>query len=246
MTQKPYIVLFPGAFKPFHDGHYSIIESYFQREQQPEKFQCIISKKDRMGLTAKTSYNFMKKVFENSPYSIDVEICDIDSPIRKCYQILQDDEDNDYLYCLAASSKDGQAKYKYFYKDFSKGGKYYNGQDKVVEFDDFGLNDPLSYEGRDDEFEGKPISASVCRNDILNDDFDLFKTSYNYLLSNDLISEDELMTYFKILHLEIEDEAEDKEQSNKIKNLLSEMQKSCIIFDNKYNNDKNKFLLQWL
>ena len=57
-------IMVPGGFKPVHAGHIELIESYLKGDPEHDtNVYVIISNKDREGLSAKTSYDFLNKVF---------------------------------------------------------------------------------------------------------------------------------------------------------------------------------------
>lgn len=210
------VVLFPGAMKPFHDGHLSIIDSYANLKEAKDisEIKIIISQKDRSGITAESSYDFIRNIDFNSLYDgveINAEIAENASPIKDCYNIVLDDE-TDTQYCLASSSKDKKdSRIDYFYNYFEKKDQ----GDKTIRL----MNEikPILYKDRSDKFNGKPVSASVARFDVFNDDFNSFKTSYTYMLNSAIISEEVLEDYFNTLKSELEFSKADEK---KMKDLL--------------------------
>ena len=224
------IVLFPGAMKPFHDGHLNIINSYIDNiNNEPiNEIQIIISQKDRSGITAESTYNFLKKVFKDNVYKgvlITFQIADIPSPIKVCMGIAGHDETNT-KFCLASSTKDkDDDRTNFFYKFFTE----HDEGDKVI---DLKVNrNPLLYNNRTDKFNGASISASIVRYDIDNNDFNNFKTSYANMLKEKLINISDLKKYFNILKEElIFDNADQK----KIQKILNENLKNKYFISNKY------------
>ena len=82
------VILIPGSFKPFHDGHLSLIESYLKSDFKPDLIRFLISKKDRDGISAPVTLKFMKKVLKKFKDVVEVEVCDLPSPITECYDII--------------------------------------------------------------------------------------------------------------------------------------------------------------
>lgn len=214
------IVLFPGAMKPFHDGHLFIIDSYANLKESEDisEIRIIISQKDRSGITAQSSYDFISHIDFNSLYDdvdVHVEIAENPSPIKDCYNIVLDDEDLEDQYCLASSSKDKKdSRIDYFYNYFEKkdqGNKTIRLLNKIK---------PVLYKNRTDKFNGKPVSASVARFDVFINDFENFKTSYTYMLKSGIISEEELEDYFDQLRSDLNFSKADEK---KMKDLLERL-----------------------
>lgn len=230
--------LFPGAMKPFHDGHWNAMRSLFLNSSDDcddciESFLIIMSSKDRSGITAKTSSWILDQADFNSwfPESVEVDfkISENASPISECYQIIgSSDYENDHFTLVTSSKGTDYKRLEKIVYDFSNAGKYYKGSDDLVisassEFK------PLRYSNRHDEFDGKPVSASIARMDVLNCDFDKFKTSYALMLSDNLIDEKTLFEYFQMLQKEC---VETPADLSKREQMMSEK----IAFDMKNSN----------
>lgn len=197
-----YNLLFPGAFKPFHDGHLFILLSYILNNDNINinNVYIIISPKDRDSITAETTLWFLNKIKNklNNLYSCNIIpiISDYPSPILKCYKIVNNDIGNN-LYCLVSSNKDTDIeRQKFFISAYLKNGKYYNDKKGEQTYNIHANITPAKYYNRTDNFNNNFISATIVRNDIKNNDFNLFKTSYNYMLRNNIISNSLLYTYF--------------------------------------------------
>ena len=199
------ILLFPGGFKPFHDGHLSILKSHIFNIDNVhiDKVYIYISPKDRESITADSTLWFLNKINRNlnNYFHIDIipKISDIPSPIAKCYNQVNNDL-SDNKYCLVTSDKDNDLKRKIdFVNYYLKGGKGYNeyiGEQTIYIDADI---EPILYKLRYDEFNNKPVSSSIIRKDIINDDFYLFGTAYKFMLDEKLINKYILEEYFEKL-----------------------------------------------
>ena len=189
-------LLFPGGFKPFHDGHLSILKRYINNI---DKIYIIISKKDRAGISANSTLSFLENIKSAliSKYNVDFQIIisDSPSPIMQCYRIVGNSQDNE-IFCLVASSKDDDKRVENFNKDWEINGKYYKGIQKVFRIETEQM--PLLYE-RPDKFNNSSISSTVVRSDINEGLYNLFITSYQNMLNENIVSEESLSTYYKEL-----------------------------------------------
>lgn len=192
------ILLFPGGFKPFHDGHLSILDSHISNIDNVhiDEVYIYISNKDRDNITANSTLWFLKKINKklNNFYNINIIpiITDIPSPIGKCYNIVNQ-SDNDDKFCLVTSNKDDDLKRK---QDFVN---YYEkkGIDKAIYIN--ADIKPVYYKLRYDEYNNLPISSRIIRDDIYNNNFYSFSTAYNMMLSKNIINKYILREYFDIL-----------------------------------------------
>lgn len=208
-------LLFPGSFKPFHDGHFSLIKRYVE-ELSPEKVYIVISPKDRSGISAESSKDFIKNVFKDSWYNTEIiiKISEEPSPINYCYEIIGNDKRKN-KYSMINSSKDKDKRVEQFYKLYKKGGDYYNGKSYAVKTDV--ETEPIYYSTRHDEFEDSPISSAIVRNDIINDDYKNFKKAYREILNDSYLEADELEDYFEELSINVEQTEDDLEKLERYK-----------------------------
>ena len=113
--------------------------------------------------------------------NVSVETVKYPSPILACYKYIETAEPGTYAMAGVRKGKDDED-YKRvlkFVENFSVDGKYYERKPKGVNVIELPVNtEPLYYKGRTDKNEGMPISASILRRDILNDDYENFKTNY--------------------------------------------------------------------
>lgn len=226
------ILLYPGSFKPFHDGHFSLIKRYI-KELSPEKVYIIISSKKRSGISASVSKNFIKKVFsgiwKDIEFIIKVTPKKI-NPINYCYKIIGNDKEKNQ-YVMINSNKDSDNRVNDFYKLFKKGGKYYHNGAYAINPEI--STDAVYYSDRTDEFSDSPISSAIVRNDIINNDFDSFILSYNNILNETSIDIEDLEDYF-------EDLSEDIEQTEDDIDKLTKYLKESVLYLNETLIDWNK------
>lgn len=201
------ILLFPGGFKPFHDGHLSILESHISNIDNVHinKVYIIISPKSRDDINADTTLWFLNTIKNNliNYYSVefDIDISDVPSPIRKCYDIVNNSDFQD-KFCLVTSNKDNDLKRKIeFVNNYQYTGKYYDiikGEKSIMINADI---EPIKFQNRTDEYDNENISSTILRNDINNKDYKSFKTGYYKMLNSNLVSEPVLFNYYKKLIL---------------------------------------------
>lgn len=175
-------VLLPGGFKPPHAGHLKLANAYASLPEV-EKVLVLIGPTERDGITRDQSV----KVWDLLPKNNKIEIIKVDSdnPMKAAFDtVLNLPKDATGKYALAASSKgDDAMRSKRFvssiesYKEKStKDGKT---APKGVEAIELPADvEPLMYKGRNDDSEGKGISASALRKDLNNQDKNNFIANY--------------------------------------------------------------------
>lgn len=195
MTNDKLNILFPGSFKPVHAGHMNYIKKYLEDyEGAPTNLYVIIARKNRDGISANTSCDFLNKVFGSFP-NFHCVVADCDSPVTSAYNMAATKKFGDGRYALASSTKDtDERRSNDFVKYFSENGKYYTPGIRAEKLN--ALNVPL-FKNRNDDFDDTPISARVLRNDIFNDDYKKFSSSY------DGVDEETLHKYYEKLLDEI-------------------------------------------
>lgn len=216
-------VLYPGGMKPFHDGHLSLLESYISNNDNiiPDTVYIIISPKPRAGISALSTEEFLNGFdFSKISKSTKIIIQTAESnPIGTCYGICGNCEDNDTAFVMATSEKgDDAARAEYFKNSFSKGGKYYNENFPARVININVKQTPLLYK-RTDKFNNYPVSSTVVRNDIYERNYDNFRTAYTYMLDKEIITEEQLKTYYEKLCSEL---AFTKKDFKKLNDLLQE------------------------
>lgn len=230
---KKLTVLSPGAMKPFHDGHYSLMKSYAENDDMPVKdIDIIISQKERSGISAQSTFDFLTNIAVRMSHKLGVrvlpEICEEKSPIAASYHKILNPESDDEIFTILCSNKgDDDKRLNSFRRDFSDDGKWSEYSDRLVWLDVD--QDPLTYNTRSDKYNGGPISATIARIDVYNDDFHNFLTNYKMMLADNIVTEEELENYFNILKDEVILSKDDVKKMN-------ESNQNC---ENKY--FKNKF-----
>ena len=199
------ILLFPGGFKPVHDGHLSILESHISNIDNVhiDEARVYISPKDRDCITADTSLWFFNEIKDNLSdfYNVDIitAISDIPSPVGKCYNDVSTCLTLD-KFCMVSSNKDTDIIRKGdFVNTYHVGGRKYDsskGEQTVYINADI---EPVHYENRIDEFNGLSVSSTIVRQDIRNRNFEMFMTAYKRMLSSNILSINILEDYYNKL-----------------------------------------------
>lgn len=191
-------ILYPGGLKPFHDGHFSLLERCVSNSEKINKLHIIISPFEREGIDAISTLNFIKKLKINKDIEILPQIS-TGNPMLACYSICGHCNNIYTKFSLLSSNKGDDAKrVKYFKSLFNEGGKYYNNIDnKVIDFN-IDIN-PILYFNRTDNYNNMPISASIIRKDLKNKDFKNFLAGYSYMLSKNYITLTDIEDYYNIL-----------------------------------------------
>ena len=170
MKNKNVIVLFSGSFKVMHAGHIDLIQRYVDNPDVKE-VKVFVSPSTRGIITEAISHQVISQLINNPKVSIE-KVEDV-SPIGAACKFIE--SANPGNYALASSTKGND------YKRVKQLISYYSNHDKPkgVQLIELSVDSsPLIYKGRNDEFDGKPISASILRQDIENNDFNNFKSNY--------------------------------------------------------------------
>lgn len=199
------ILLFPGGFKPFHDGHLSILKSHIFNIDNVhiDEVRIYISSKNRDNITADSSLWFLNnikdKLSELYNVNINVGISEYPAPIRKCYNDVGS-SNNDEKFCLVTSNKCNDIKRKdEFVQLYSENGKYYDSTKGIKAIYINANIEPVHYINRTDEYNNECVSSTIIRNDIYNHNYDMFKTAYINMLSNNILDEKILKKYYEKL-----------------------------------------------
>ena len=198
---KRCFVLYPGAFKPVHYGHISLMEKYLNSKDYAVKLVVIISRSPREGINPESSKWFLDQVFKGN-LNIEIKIAPDPSPVKTVYNMICTAAEGEGIYAMGASAKGSDIrKAEELPKQFAEGGKYYTPGVQAIFFP---INpEPTVYLGRTDLPTDTPISSTIVRNDIRNNNYTLFRTAYLPLLEKRIISEDILKTYYNMLSKEI-------------------------------------------
>ena len=199
------ILLFPGGFKPFHDGHLSILKSHIFNIDNVhiDEVRIYISSKNRDNITANSSLWFLNNIKDklNELYNVNINVCisEYPAPIRKCYNDVGSSI-NDEKFCLVTSNKGNDIKRKdEFVQLYSENGKYYDSTKGVKTIYINANIEPVHYINREDEYNNEFVSSTIIRHDIYNHNYDMFKTAYINMLSNNILNEKILKKYYENL-----------------------------------------------
>jgi hypothetical protein len=169
-------VLFPGGFKPLTGAHLALAQRY---AEHPEVNQVIllIGPKERDGITRDKTIEMFELL--NSNPKIKIQPTEFNSPIMAAYEYLFAlPEDSTGRFAMAASSKgDDYVRTKDFVPNVDKyitiGDKTGRKMPAGIDATELSINvDPLAYSN------GTPISATVVRQSLMNNDYETFRASY--------------------------------------------------------------------
>ena len=199
------ILLFPGGFKPFHDGHLSILKSHIFNIDNVhiDEVRIYISSKNRDNITANSSLWFLNNIKDklSELYNVNINVCisEYPAPLRKCYNDVGSSI-NDEKFCLVTSNKGNDIKRKdEFVQLYSENGKYYDSTKGVKTIYINAPIEPVHYINRKDEYNNECVSSTIIRHDIYNHNYDMFKTAYINMLSNNILNEKILKKYYENL-----------------------------------------------
>lgn len=180
--QKGVTVLYPGGFKPLTGAHISLIEKYAYHPDV-DMVKVIVGLKERDDITQDVALNIASEIASKYP-KVTVERSNYPSPILTAYKYMESAEPGIYTLASSTKGKDYE-RVKNFVNEHQPSGKYYHVLPEYVEVVELPIDvTSQKYLGRNDEYEGKPISASVARMDIKNNDYDNFITNYPQLDEN--------------------------------------------------------------
>lgn len=194
-------IMVPGGFKPVHAGHIELIESYLKGDPEHDtNVYVIISNKDREGLSAQTSYDFLNKIFCKFR-NFHCIISPDKSPVYTVYNMTATKFFGDGLYAMGSSTKGDDVERQLEYnKRFSKDGSYYTPGVKVIMLIPEGM--PM-YQTRDDDFNNTPISSTIMRQDLIRDDYNAFLSAYEVPYLTGYVDEPMIQEYYRQLKSEI-------------------------------------------
>lgn len=190
--------LYPGAFKPFHDGHYMLLKRYIEtyKNDNDTYFMVIVSSTPREFITIDKSIEFITNIVENKLAYNSIVVFPDANPMRACYTIVGQSilhAFNKDTYTIITSTKgNDNIRFEDFYNSYNEGGKYYSGINKVFKPENITL-DPILLDNE------TSINATTLRNYIKENDYESFKTGYKHMLNDGIISENDLKLYFETL-----------------------------------------------
>lgn len=179
-------ILVPGSFKPMHAGHINLIKSY-SNDCNVSHVHILIGPGIRDNINQKISYDIAKRLLRNIRKVRIIQVVE-NSPILTCYNIVNSTPNT--IFSMACSDKGHD--YKRVTKlenDYSINGKYFNQKPKDTYVISYNCDiKPLVYSGRNDGYNNTAISSTILRKDVLNNDFDNFKTNYPGFDINTILS----------------------------------------------------------
>ena len=169
-------VLFPGGFKPLTGAHLALANRYAQ-DPQVERVILLIGPKEREGITRDKTMEMFGLL--NSNPKIEIQPTEFNSPIMAAYEYLFElPEDATGKFAMAASTKgDDYVRAKDFVPNVDKyatiGDKKGRRIPAGIDATELSVNvDPLTYNN------GHPISATIVRQSLVDDDYETFRLSY--------------------------------------------------------------------
>lgn len=169
-------VLFPGGFKPLTGAHLALAQRYAQHPEV-DRVILLIGSKEREGITREKTME-MFNILNDNP-NIEIQPTEFNSPIMAAYEYLFAlPEDATGRYAMAASTKgDDYVRAKDFVPNVDKyvtiGDKKGRKMPMGIDATELSIDvDPESYAN------GTPISATVVRQSLMNDDYETFRASY--------------------------------------------------------------------
>ena len=167
-------VLYPGGFKPPHGGHIDLIKKYAELDDVKEVW-VLVGPGVRDGIVQSQAVEMLEKLTEDMKKVV-VQGVPWPSPVLAAYKIIQEADKGSYT--LAASSKEEENAKRItdFAWKHSPEGKFYKEGIDIVQLS---VNiEPLLFQGRSDEHNGEPISATVLRQDLVEGNLENFMTGY--------------------------------------------------------------------
>ena len=169
-------VLFPGGFKPLTGAHLALAQRYAQHPEV-DRVILLIGSKEREGITREKTME-MFNILNDNP-NIEIQPTDFNSPIMAAYEYLFAlPQDATGRYAMAASTKgDDYVRAKDFVPNVDKyvtiGDKKGRKMPMAIDATEMSIDvDPETYA------DGTPISATVVRQSLMNDDYETFRASY--------------------------------------------------------------------
>lgn len=175
IIDKGITILLPGGYKPTTGAHLSLIEKY-ANDPAVGLVRVLIGPGIRSGIDQSKATKIMERLAKDIK-KVSIEPVQWPSPVLTAYKIIGEAEPG--YYALGASSKgDDYKRVNDFVSKHADGAKYSRAEEGVHVIELSIDSDPLLFHGRTDDLNETPISASILRNDIINDDFDNFVTGY--------------------------------------------------------------------
>lgn len=177
LNKNNIIILYPGSFKPMQGGHLDLIKKYAKNDFV-KTIKVLVGPGVRNGIDQDLAYNIALTLTKDIP-KVQIEKSKWPSPILASYKEIE--EATPGVYALAASTKgDDYKRVVNFTENHKQGGKYFETLPDGVEVIEMPINaEPKHFsKSRKDAFNDTPISASIIRKDVMDNNFENFKTGY--------------------------------------------------------------------
>jgi hypothetical protein len=169
-------ILFPGGFKPLTGAHLALAQRYAE-DPAVDQVILLIGPTEREGITRSKTIEIFNLL--NSDPNIEIQATEFNSPITAAYEYLFAlPKDATGRYAMAASTKGNDyVRAKDFVPNVDKYATIGDKKGRTIPsgIDAIELNvnvDPLTYNN------GEPISATIVRQSIQDNDYDTFRLSY--------------------------------------------------------------------
>jgi len=166
-----YTVLYAGGFKPITGAHIDIIKRYL-KHPGVKRVVLFISPSSRDDIDSKSAYDIAKNIFKKYPVEVVLDKSSY-SPILCIYRWIEHKDREPGTYAMASSLKGKDYnRVKEFTRNYNER-EFKKNLPKGVKITELPLDvKPLTYD------DGTPISASIVRKAILDNDYEKFKKSY--------------------------------------------------------------------
>jgi glycerol-3-phosphate cytidylyltransferase-like family protein len=174
-SQRDVTILMPGGFKPLHMGHIHLFNTYLQHPRVKEII-LLIGPGVRDNITQSDAIKISNMILKGYD-RIRIEEVSEPSPVSTAYNYIAKAKPG--IYAMGCSTKgDDYKRVQMFVSNYKE--KYT--LPESVDVIELSVDaEPAVYTGRNDKFNdwnGKPISANILRQDVLNRDFQNFYTNY--------------------------------------------------------------------
>jgi len=119
-SNKKYLILLPGGFKPPTLGHYNLIKGYSDMPQV-EKVIVLVGPKEREGITREQSLEILSLYGVNKLPKVSVERSISNNPMQAAFDFLIDPRmkiNNDLIVGIGASDKGGDEERSYKFVNY--------------------------------------------------------------------------------------------------------------------------------
>lgn len=195
------VILYPGGFKPFHDGHFKLLINALDNNLDIDALIIFIGKKQRDYITGEKTYEFILTYvapFIEYHYGIPVYCILSDNPIKDCFNKIDQDIDG-YTYTILSSDKsaDDKKRCDMFYEYYKVGGKFNTGKwnyDKVFKLNN--TNSKVYFNNNLSEY--CEISGTYIRNYFMNNMLNIAFDGFKYMICNGVVSSHDILEYYAI------------------------------------------------